>query len=152
MDRIEQRIRDAVKELFHKDRVDLVIGFREGSLPLKSRPLFVRSKDMADDLVWNAFCRGNLAVYLPKLFPPQPRRDEDKKPYPGLASFTQQDAEFFFGREAEVEAVWKKLQRTHLLALIGPLGAGKSSFLQAGLVPAMSERWCQITCHPGTRP
>ena len=84
MDRIEQRIREAVKDLFHKDRVDLVIGFREGSLPLKSRPVFVRSEDMADDLVWNAFCRGNLAVYLPKLFPPQPQRDEDKKPYPKI--------------------------------------------------------------------
>ncbi len=28
---------------------------------------------------------------------------EDLTPYPGLASFTEEDAEFFFGREAEVE-------------------------------------------------
>ena len=28
---------------------------------------------------------------------------EDLHPYPGLASFTEEDAEYFFGREAEVE-------------------------------------------------
>ena len=34
---------------------------------------------------------------------------EDTRPYPGLAPFTQDDAAYFFGREAEVEAVWTKL-------------------------------------------
>jgi serine/threonine protein kinase len=61
------------------------------------------------------------------------------RPYPGLASFTENDAEYFFGREAEIEALWKKLRRPHLLAVIGPSGAGKSSFLRAGLIPAMPE-------------
>ena len=59
---------------------------------------------------------------------------EEKRPYPGLASFTEEDAEYFFGREAEVEAVWKKLKRPRLLALIGPSGTGKSSFVRAGLL------------------
>ena len=40
---------------------------------------------------------------------------EDVHPYPGLASFTEEDAEYFFGRELEVEAMWKKLRRPHLL-------------------------------------
>jgi len=35
---------------------------------------------------------------------------ETKRPYPGLSSFTEEDAEYFFGREVEVEAVWKKLE------------------------------------------
>ena len=30
--------------------------------------------------------------------------DDDRSPYPGLAAFTEADAEFFFGREAEVGA------------------------------------------------
>jgi serine/threonine protein kinase len=47
---------------------------------------------------------------------------EDKHPYPGLAYFTEEDREFFFGREVDVEAVWKKLKRPRLLALIGPSG------------------------------
>jgi serine/threonine protein kinase len=62
---------------------------------------------------------------------------EDKHPYPGLASFAEEDAEYFFGRELEVESVWKKLKRPRLLALIGPSGAGKNSFLRAGLLPTL---------------
>jgi WD40 repeat protein len=77
---------------------------------------------------------------------------EDKHPYPGLASFTQEDAEYFFGREVEVEAVWKKLKRPRLLALIGPSGAGKSSFLRAGLLPTLPPGWSVILSTPGNRP
>jgi WD40 repeat protein len=77
---------------------------------------------------------------------------EDKHPYPGLASFTQEDAEYFFGREMEVEAVWKKLKRPRLLALIGPSGAGKSSFLRAGLLPTLPPGWRVLLSTPGHRP
>jgi WD40 repeat protein/predicted Ser/Thr protein kinase len=77
---------------------------------------------------------------------------EDKHPYPGLASFTQEDAEYFFGREMEVEGVWKKLKRPRLLALIGPSGAGKSSFLRAGLLPTLPAGWRVILSTPGNRP
>jgi len=78
--------------------------------------------------------------------------EEDRSPYPGLASFTAEDAEFFFGRELEVEEMWKKLREPHLLGLIGPSGAGKSSFVRAGLVPAMPEGWRHLVCAPGNRP
>jgi hypothetical protein len=77
---------------------------------------------------------------------------EDLQPYPGLASFTEEDAAYFFGREVEVEEVWKKLRRPHLLALIGPSGAGKTSFLQAGLLAAMPAGWQAVRCTPGSRP
>ena len=77
---------------------------------------------------------------------------EDRKPYPGLASFTEKDAEYFFGREVEVEGVWKKLKRPRLLALIGPSGAGKSSFLRAGLLPTLPSSWRAVLATPGTRP
>ncbi|HEY7698961.1 MAG TPA: serine/threonine-protein kinase, partial [Vicinamibacteria bacterium] len=77
---------------------------------------------------------------------------EDRHPYPGLASFTQEDAEYFFGREMEVEAIWKKLKRPRLLALIGPSGAGKSSFLRAGLLPTVPRGWRVCLSTPGHRP
>jgi len=77
---------------------------------------------------------------------------ETLHPYPGLSSFTAHDAEYFFGREYEIEAVWKKLRQAHLLALIGPSGAGKSSFLRAGLLPAMPPGWAAIVATPGNRP
>jgi WD40 repeat protein len=77
---------------------------------------------------------------------------EEAQPYPGLASFTEADAEYFFGREAEVEEVWKKLPGRHLLAVVGPSGAGKSSFLRAGLIPAKPQGWAHLICTPGDAP
>ena len=77
---------------------------------------------------------------------------EEKRPYPGLASFSAEDAEYFFGREVEVEAIWKKLKRPRLLGLIGPSGAGKSSFLRAGLLPTLPKSWTAVLSTPGARP
>jgi WD40 repeat protein len=77
---------------------------------------------------------------------------EDLNPYPGLASFSEQDAEYFFGRETEVEQMWRKLQRPHLLAVIGPSGAGKTSFLRAGLIPTRPASWGIVLCTPGSAP
>ena len=78
--------------------------------------------------------------------------DERAHPYPGLSAFEVEDAEFFFGRELEVEALWKKLRRPHLLAVIGPSGAGKSSFLRAGLLPTLDDGWSALVTTPGNRP
>ena len=77
---------------------------------------------------------------------------EERRPYPGLDAFTEQDAEYFFGREVEVEAVWKKLKGPRLLGVIGPSGAGKSSFLRAGLLPTLPRSWKSVLTTPGTQP
>ncbi len=77
---------------------------------------------------------------------------EELRPYPGLTAFTEQDREYFFGRELEVERMWKTLRRLHMLALIGPSGAGKTSFLQAGLFAAEPAGWVHLICTPGTAP
>jgi len=74
---------------------------------------------------------------------------EDLTPYPGLASFTEADAEYFFGREAEIEAAWWRLEGAHLLAIVGPSGAGKTSFIRAGLVPNKPAGWAIVRCTPG---
>ena len=78
--------------------------------------------------------------------------DESQRPYPGLSSFTARDADYFVGRELEIEEMWKTLQRPHLLALIGPSGAGKSSFLRAGLGPSAPPGWRVVFATPGNRP
>jgi serine/threonine protein kinase/WD40 repeat protein len=77
---------------------------------------------------------------------------EEKRPYPGLSSFTAEEAEYFFGREVEVESLWRRLKRPRLLALIGPSGAGKSSFLQAGLLATLPGTWSAVIATPGSRP
>ncbi len=74
------------------------------------------------------------------------------EPYPGLVAFTAKEATRFFGREAEVEQLLRKLGRARLLALAGPSGAGKTSFLAAGLLPALPQGWGQLKFHPGDAP
>ncbi|MEU5210300.1 AAA family ATPase [Streptomyces sp. NPDC020742] len=62
-------------------------------------------------------------------------------PYRGLASYRQQDARWFFGRERSTEALVAQLRAAErtggLVMLVGASGAGKSSLLSAGLVPAL---------------
>ena len=38
------------------------------------------------------------------------REVEERSPYPGLSSFTEKDASVFFGREREVEELWRRIQ------------------------------------------
>ncbi len=76
----------------------------------------------------------------------------ERVPFPGLAVFSEAEAQFFFGRETETSQLWRKLTARRLLALIGPSGAGKSSLLRAGVIPAKPEGWSAVVCHPGEAP
>ena len=76
----------------------------------------------------------------------------EEPPYPGLSAFTEDDAEHFFGREAEVAALWEKLRRRRLLAVIGPSGVGKTSFLRAGVIPRKPRGWAAAYLVPGASP
>ncbi|MFF0833900.1 hypothetical protein ACFYWF_13150 [Streptomyces sp. NPDC003344] len=64
-------------------------------------------------------------------------------PYRGLASYRQEDARWFFGRErstASLVAQLRAAERTGgLIMVVGASGAGKSSLLNAGLVPAVRD-------------
>jgi WD40 repeat protein len=77
---------------------------------------------------------------------------EERSPYPGLSSFTEKDAGFFFGREREVEELWGRIRNRKLLGVIGPSGTGKTSFVRAGVVASRSEGWAAIVCGPGAAP
>ena len=85
-------------------------------------------------------------------FPGVHTATDDRNPYPGLAAFTEADAELFFGREAEVSRLWRTITTRRLLAVIGPSGVGKTSFLRAGLIPAAPEGWGILICTPGEAP
>ena len=72
-------------------------------------------------------------------------------PYRGLAAFGEQDAAFFFGREAATAQVLDRMSRllagTGLLMVSGVSGAGKSSLLRAGMLPRIRE--CGLAAAPG---
>ncbi|MDT0609681.1 nSTAND1 domain-containing NTPase [Streptomyces lancefieldiae] len=62
-------------------------------------------------------------------------------PYRGLAAYRRQDADWFFGRERSTGALVAQLRAAQdtggLVMLVGASGAGKSSLLNAGLVPVL---------------
>ena len=82
-------------------------------------------------------------------------RGEDTCPYRGLAAFGEADAKYFFGRSAEIRTALSQLETWPLLAVIGPSGVGKSSFVHAGLVPAVRASggdWKVHVIRPGRVP
>jgi WD40 repeat protein/DNA-binding SARP family transcriptional activator len=60
-------------------------------------------------------------------------------PFKGLASFTVDDGEIFFGRSRVVDALVAHLAAGTFVGLIGPSGSGKSSLLGAGLLGALAD-------------
>jgi hypothetical protein len=61
----------------------------------------------------------------------------DVCPYRGLETFDEDHAEFFFGRERDIQRVLEKLKATRFLAVLGPSGSGKSSLVRAGVIPSL---------------
>lgn len=89
----------------------------------------------------------------------QPRPFEGHSPYVGLRAFTEQDAEYFFGRTQLVTNLLARVDVSRFVVVAGPSGSGKSSLVRAGLLPALkvgkllnSERWLYETLTPGRDP
>jgi hypothetical protein len=69
----------------------------------------------------------------------------ETNPWLGLASFTEETRQFFYGREDEVAELARRVQRKLLTVLFGQSGLGKTSILRAGLVPRLrSQGYCPV--------
>src|SRR5262245_60961477 len=79
----------------------------------------------------------------PDSFAWPPRDKPNAVPYPGLDAFDEDSAGIFFGREADVMSGIRELRQIRhrgsprLLIIQAASGAGKSSFLRAGLWPRL---------------
>ncbi len=85
--------------------------------------------------------------------------DDTVAPYRGLASFEEEQAEFFFGREDDTARIIETLKDSRFVAVMGASGSGKSSLVRAGVVRAIrsgrlpgSEDWPIRVFTPGGRP
>lgn len=68
-----------------------------------------------------------------------------QNPWLGLVSFTEETRSYFHGREEEVAELGRRVQRKLLTVLFGQSGLGKTSILQAGLVPRLRpEGYCPV--------
>jgi hypothetical protein len=82
------------------------------------------------------------------------------QPFPGLRPFEFEDREFFFGRDEQIFALYRLVDRSRFGAVIGSSGSGKSSLVRAGLLPLLEEEsvgqggrtWCSATMRPGDDP
>jgi eukaryotic-like serine/threonine-protein kinase len=103
---------------------------------------------------------GSARALLEVLEPLLPGRElrrlrADESPYAGLGAFQESDADKFFGRTSEVGAALARLRDAPLLGVVGPSGVGKSSFVRAGIVPALKasgESWSTLVVRPGRDP
>ncbi len=59
--------------------------------------------------------------------------------YPGLRPFDADEKQHFFGRDEEIEAVCRLLDLDNLTILHSPSGMGKSSLINAGILPTLSD-------------
>lgn len=68
-----------------------------------------------------------------------------------LRAFQESDAPFFFGRNAFTSEFVATVERHRFVAVVGASGSGKSSIVQAGLIPALrqSGAWLVGIVHPG---
>src|SRR5450432_2991557 len=70
---------------------------------------------------------------------------DEQNPWLGLVSFTEETRGYFHGREEEVGELGRRVQRKLLTILFGQSGLGKTSILQAGLVPRLRpEGFCPV--------
>jgi WD40 repeat protein len=58
-------------------------------------------------------------------------------PYKGLKKFEPGDSEHFFGRDQLILSLMQDVTQSNLILLLGASGSGKSSVIQAGLIPRL---------------
>ncbi|MDM8540665.1 4Fe-4S dicluster domain-containing protein [Desulfococcaceae bacterium HSG9] len=58
------KIREIAKGILEDKKIDMVIGFRQGSVPMMNEPCIIRHPDDVENLVWDSHCGINLANYL----------------------------------------------------------------------------------------
>lgn len=77
-----------------------------------------------------------------------------ESPFRGLSAFSEKHAHLFFGRDAEIAGFVERLRHRGTLVVVGSSGAGKSSFLLAGVVPRLREgaRHHVVVVRPQARP
>ena len=94
----------------------------------------------------------------PKSFNWPPDDEPDRAPYRGLEALTEKDAAIFFGRDAQITAGLDKLRQIRggtpkrILTIAAASGAGKSSFLKAGLLSRLERDTENFLVLPTVRP
>ena len=58
------KIKEISNRLLKESEVDMVIGFRKGTMPMMNEPCFAKKPEDVDNFVWDSNCGINLANYI----------------------------------------------------------------------------------------
>ncbi len=58
------QIQKSASQLLKDGKVDMVIGFRKGSVPMMNQPVFIKTPTEVEELIWDSHCALNLANYV----------------------------------------------------------------------------------------
>jgi len=79
-----------------------------------------------------------------------------QSPYQGLSAFKSENTRFFFGREKFTDKLVNAVEKVPLIAIVGASGSGKSSVVNAGLIPKLKQqqtiKWQIISIRPKNNP
>ncbi|MFD9561285.1 serine protease [Streptomyces sp. NPDC059994] len=76
-------------------------------------------------------------------------KPQDVCPYQDFRAFTYERARWFHGRDRAKEQLLRHLAgRRHGVLLQGPSGSGKSSLVQAGVLPELPSDWQSVVARP----
>lgn len=64
MSKIEHTLKEEAKKLFNEGKVDLIIGYQNGTLPFRATPCFIRKVEEVKNLIFNECCHNSLVGYL----------------------------------------------------------------------------------------
>jgi WD40 repeat protein/serine/threonine protein kinase len=80
--------------------------------------------------------------------------EQGESPFRGLLAFAERHADYFFGRDTEIASCSERMRQEPIMAIVGPSGVGKSSFIQAGVIPRIRERarWIVLRIRPSDDP
>jgi WD40 repeat protein len=79
---------------------------------------------------------------------------------PGLSPFTAAQQKLFLGRKRQVDDLLSIMQSSRFIGVVGQAGSGKTSLIQAGLIPALErgfdglagKKWGIAYCRTGVTP
>ena len=105
------------------------------------------------------FANNVIGLKLDRIYRVPEAGEETVCPYKGLASYGEEDARFFFGRENLVGELAARSVGVGFLGVVGASGSGKSSVVAAGLRSSLaagllpgSANWRQVALRPGEHP
>jgi hypothetical protein len=135
---------------FVPSALDFIGKFSKGQGFVEPRPWWLLALAIAIVLLVR-FPR--FAIFVTKLLLPRIESEPlETSIFRGPASYAEADAESFYGRAKDAADCWAKLRDSTFFVIDGDSGAGKSSFLNAAIIPRARSVFTVVACRSANDP